>query len=156
MRRVYLALGGLLLILVLMLAAASCVPTPPAPPATLPPSPTTTPAATPKPTATPAPSITQEQSQGIARAFVVNEPTFVFDGMADTLKFTGTVALKTPESWQFSYQFDSRHAGYGDRTGRILAQVITRHEAVVTVVSGKVTAATMDGKWDMLKQQLVS
>jgi len=99
--------------------------------------------------------ITQEESQLIARDFVVKEPTFVFDGMIDTLKLVETITLRCPYCWEFVYEFDCAAAGYGDRTGLIVAQVITPHTARVVVQEGVVTAGTMDGKWDMIEQKLI-
>jgi hypothetical protein len=67
--------------------------------------------------------------------------------MTETLELTGTT--QTDNGWQFTYEFDSRHAGCGDRTGEMLAQVVTHHAAVITVEEGKVTVAVMDDYWDM-------
>jgi len=50
---------------------------------------------------------------------------------------------------------ESRHSGYGDRTGLALLQVITPHQAVITVEDGDVTEAIIDGKWDMIKQMML-
>jgi len=97
---------------------------------------------------------TEADSEKIARDFVQNEATFRFDGMLDTLKLTDATRLGAG-SWEFTYRYNSRAAGYGDRTGQILAQVITPHEARVTVTDNKVTKGVLDGKWDMLTQQLV-
>jgi len=97
---------------------------------------------------------TQSDSEKVARDFVQNEATFRFDGIADTLKLTNTAKLAS-SSWEFTYQYDCRQPGYGDRTGQILAQVITPHEAKVTVADGRVTKGVLDGKWDMLAQQPV-
>jgi hypothetical protein len=95
----------------------------------------------------------QEEPQKIAESFVKAETTFVFDGWAYSLKLTNTTA--TTDGWRFTYAYTSQHAGYGDRTGQVLAQVETDHTALITVAKGKVTAAVMDGAWDMLKQQMV-
>ena len=57
-------------------------------------------------------------------------------------------------AWVFTIRFDSRNAGYGDRGGQVLAAVITPHSAEVTVQSGKVTAASLDGRWDMINQRV--
>ena len=97
--------------------------------------------------------VSEDESKTIAEDFMKNCPTFVFDGIADTLRLTETVTLRSPYSWQFVFEFESRHAGYGDRTGQILAQMITPHKAVITVIQGEITRAVMDDKWDMLKQQ---
>ncbi len=98
--------------------------------------------------------MTEEESEKIAREFVENSATFNFDGIEDTLELTETMVLRCPYCWIFVYEFDSRHAGYGDRTGEILAQVITHHKAMISVIQYKVTSAIMDEQWDMIKQQM--
>lgn len=105
----------------------------------------------------PSPSVfTLEESENIARAFVEQSPTYQFDGIEGTLELVHTETLRCPGCWQFTYQFQSAHAGYGDRTGQILAQVITPHEAWITVEEYEVTGAVMDGGWDMLAQSFIS
>jgi hypothetical protein len=99
--------------------------------------------------------ISQEESQEIARQYVINEPTFVFDGMGETLALVSTTTLKCPYCWEFAYQFDCRQSGYGNRTGLMVAQVITSHTASIVVQEGKVTSAVMDGSWDMMGQKLI-
>jgi hypothetical protein len=95
----------------------------------------------------------QEQAQNIAQNFVENEATFKFDGMKETLKLTETKALS--DGYEFVFEFQSSQAGYGDRTGMVLAQVITPHQDRIVVKQGQVFSAIMDGKWDMMKQQLL-
>lgn len=97
----------------------------------------------------------QEESQEIARQYVINEPTFVFDGMGETLALVSTTTLKCPYCWEFAYQFDCRQAGYGNRTGFMVAQVITPHTASIVVQEGAVTSAVMDSKWDMMGQKFI-
>ena len=99
--------------------------------------------------------ISQEESQEIARQYVINEPTFVFDGMGETLALVNTTTLKCPYCWEFAYQFDCRQAGYGNRTGLMVAQVITPHTARIVVQEGNVTSAVMDGSWDMMGQKRI-
>ena len=99
--------------------------------------------------------ISQEESQEIAWQYVINEPTFVFDGMAETLALVNTTTLKCPYCWEFVYQFDCRQAGYGNRTGLMVAQVITSHTARIIVQEGRVTSAVMDGSWDMMGQKSI-
>ena len=98
--------------------------------------------------------ITEAESRQIAESFVKNSPTFKFDGMEDTFQFTGTTTLRTPFAWQFTFAFQSRHGGYGDRTGQFLDLVITPHNAVITVIRGQVVTATLDDKWNMLEQKM--
>ncbi len=110
-------------------------------------------------------SALQNKAAWIATQFVKNDETYKFDGMASTLKVLpaqGTVSIMglgamtasaaTP-SYTFKATFNCQHAGYGNRTGKILAQVITPHTALITVKNNKVISATMDGKWNMLTEK---
>jgi hypothetical protein len=101
---------------------------------------------------TPSPAVHPEPNQ-IAENFIRSEATFVFDGITDTLELASTSLL--PYGGIFTYKFDSAHAGYGDRTGQMLAQVITPHIAVIIVENGKVTSAIMDEYWNMVSRQLM-
>jgi len=97
--------------------------------------------------------MSKEGSQAIAEEFVRGSPTFNFDGIEKTLKLTKTLTARCPYCWSFTFEFDSRQAGYGDRTGKMLAQVITHHRAVIMVEQMEITSAVMDEKWDMLRQR---
>lgn len=99
--------------------------------------------------------MTEKQASDIAGIFVRNSPTFVFDGIMGTLELAETLYPDIENAWTFVFRFESAHDGYGDRTGQILAQVITPHEAHITVENGEVVNALMDGKWDMLAQRSV-
>jgi len=98
--------------------------------------------------------VSKQDSQKIATDFLRNSPTFRFDGIEDTLKLAWSGGEELYH-WEFHYEFQSRHAGYGDRTGLILAQVITDHRAQIVVEQGKVVHAVLDGKWDMLRQKII-
>jgi hypothetical protein len=111
---------------------------------------------TPEPTQTTPGEFTQEESQQIALEFLENSATYKFDGVAETLTLADTLILRCPSCWTFIYKFDSRHGGYGDRTGQMVTQVITPHEAAITVIRGEVTDANLDGKWDMELQLLMA
>lgn len=99
--------------------------------------------------------VSKEDSQKIAVDFLRTSPTFRFDGIEDTLKLVWSGAEEKPYRWEFHYEFQSRHAGYGDRTGLILAQVITNHRAQIVVEQGEVVHAVLDDKWDMLRQKII-
>jgi hypothetical protein len=94
----------------------------------------------------------KEESRLIAERFVRDSATFVFDGIADSLRETAALDISQPHAWTFVFEFDSRHAGYGDRSDQMLAQVITPHEASITVDKGEVVYATLDSAWDTLAQ----
>ena len=98
--------------------------------------------------------MTEEESRKFAEDFVRNSPTFTFDGIENTLKLVNTLRPRCPYCWVFIFEFDSAHAGYGDRTGQVLAEVITHHEASIAVEQLTVTSAVMDGKWDMILQEM--
>ncbi len=93
-----------------------------------------------------------DENQKVAAEFVKTEATYRFDGIPDTLKVTSTTSVGN--GWKYTIEFDSRHAGYGNRTGQVLAEVVTHHTAEVTVQAGKVTRAIMDGQWDMISQRM--
>lgn len=99
--------------------------------------------------------MSKEESQRIAEEFVKNSPTFIFDGIVDTLRLTETLTARCPYCWLFIFEFDSRNAGYGDRTGQALAEVITPHRAAIAVEQLEITSAVMDDKWDMITQQMI-
>ena len=99
--------------------------------------------------------VSKEDSQKIAADFLRTSPTFRFDGIEDTLKLVWSGADEKSNCWEFHYEFQSRHAGYGDRTGLIVAQVITEHTAQIVVEQGEVIHAVLDGKWDMLRQKML-
>jgi len=93
----------------------------------------------------------EESSRKVAEEFVRQEATFRFDGITETLEVVNTIALG--EGWQFTIEYESRHAGYGDRSGEALLEVITPHTCLVTVENGEVVWAVMDQKWDMIEQR---
>ncbi len=110
---------------------------------------------------------TRDAASLVAENFVRNDATYVFDGMKDTLNIRvehvnslappglpgAAMAMMLPlesKAFTFKAKFDSRHSGYGDRKGKILAQVVTPHEAEITVENCQVKSAIMDSKWDMV------
>lgn len=95
-----------------------------------------------------------ETAVDVALVFLKNGATFKFDGIPETLIIGETLILESyPVQYVVTITFDSRHAGYGDRTGQFLAQVITRHTARITVVNGGVVSAVLDNRWDEMNQK---
>jgi hypothetical protein len=101
------------------------------------------------------PIITETSARFIAEGFVRSCPTFVFDGIPETVELVETLRPGAANAWVVVFRFESRQAGYGDRTGQVLAQVITPHEAHITVQNNVVVSAVMDEKWDMLAQKML-
>jgi hypothetical protein len=101
---------------------------------------------------TQSPEDSREGSRRIAEEFVKAEATYRFDGIPESYEVTGTTSVDN--GWQFTIEFDSRHAGYGDRSGQMLAEVITHHAVQITVQAGLISTAVMDGQWDMINQRI--
>jgi len=97
--------------------------------------------------------MSEEWSRDIAEDYVMSSPTFRYDGMEDTLELANTLTARCPYCWVFNYEFTSRAAGYGDREGMMLAQVLTGHIAVISIEQGEVKSAVMDETWDMMRQE---
>jgi hypothetical protein len=99
------------------------------------------------------PTVMQNDGIALAKQFVMDDATFQFDGMADTIKAeidgSADPAIAIVE-------FTSRHAGYGNRTGLMVAEVITPHKVVVKISGGQVISAVMDERWDMICQKEIS
>jgi len=94
-----------------------------------------------------------EESRRIAEEAVKNAPTYKFDGF--DLQFVSYETLRCPYCWEFTFSFKSRAAGYGDRTGKMLAQVITPHTIRVTVDKGRVTSLVTDQTFDEINQKFL-
>lgn len=98
----------------------------------------------------------QVESQRIAEDyFLLNSPTFKFDGIEESLKLVDTNTFKCPYCWEFMFEFQCRHAGYGNRTSKMLVEVITPHTARIIVKQGRVVSAILDEKWDMMEQKMI-
>jgi len=95
-----------------------------------------------------------EAAVELALEFVRHSPTYLFDGVYETVKVVDTLIMESyPVQYIVIIEFDSRHAGFGDRTGQVLAQVMTAHTAGVKVIEGEVVLAILDDVWDMVNQE---
>lgn len=124
--------------------------TTPVPPTTM--APVVTPAATPKGEQT---ISIRERALSSAKTIVEQDSTFRFDGIKESLKLAGEKSLEEGKTWEFTYVFESRYPGYGERSGRVMAAVITPHKARIVVKGGIVTEALIDEQWDMLGQKMI-
>jgi hypothetical protein len=98
-----------------------------------------------------------EEAERIALEFLRGAPTFAFDGIDESIEVLDIVAMESyPVQYAVTIAFECRQAGYGDRTGQVLAQVITPHEMRVVVSAGEVRSAVIDGEWDELNQRDVA
>ncbi|VVC02475.1 Chagasin family peptidase inhibitor I42 [Candidatus Burarchaeum australiense] len=98
---------------------------------------------------------TQEFSESLALDFLKADETFKFDGLETGIAIWPSTALNCScKGWHFTFTFESSHAGYGNRSGQVLAQVITKHRADIEVKNGKVMYAVLDGQWDMISEAM--
>lgn len=96
-----------------------------------------------------------EQVLGKVKTFIEEEPTFRFDGIKESLKLAGERTLEEGKTWELVYTFESRYAGYGDRSGRVTIPVITPHKVRIVIRGENIAEAVMDGQWDMLMQRTI-
>src|SRR5512143_3980578 len=85
------------------------------------------------------PTVMQNDKLTMAKQFVMDDATFQFDGMADTV----TAALDESTGIA-TIEFTSRTAGYGNRSGMIVAEVLTAHKAAIKISDNQVVSAVMD------------
>ncbi|MFH1774098.1 MAG: hypothetical protein ABH874_03965, partial [Methanobacteriota archaeon] len=85
---------------------------------------------------------TKEKAVETAKEFLANAPTYKWDG--ENMVVADVLTLRCPYCWSVVIEFQSRHGGYGDRTGKIVTQVITPHTARIVVREGKVISAVLD------------
>jgi hypothetical protein len=97
---------------------------------------------------------TPDDAIAAARQFVNAEATFKFDGMADTLSIRMNKTV-SDSVFEVVAEFTSRHAGFGDRADRMVAEVITPHRAIITIEKGTVASAVLDSQWDMIAQEMI-
>lgn len=97
---------------------------------------------------------TADDAIAAARQFVSAEKTFTFDGMADTLNVRMNKTV-SDSAYEVIAEFTSRHAGFGDRADKMVAEVITNHRATLLVEKNAVISAVMDGEWDMITQKMI-
>lgn len=96
----------------------------------------------------PTPTSTKTPYSSTVEDFIEDSATYKFDGIDGSVK---VVKVDGPHDgkWVYTVEYQTRQPGHGDRSGQMLAQVITTHTAEVEVVEGKVASAVCDGDWDM-------
>lgn len=100
------------------------------------------------------PTFGEKESLALARNWIrTSAPTYVFDGL--DLSYQDVRQLDCETCFEFTFTFQSRQAGFGNRTDSILAQVITPHTIVVTVEKGAVKEALTDEVFDEISEELL-
>ncbi|MBI2133620.1 hypothetical protein HYU11_02970 [Candidatus Woesearchaeota archaeon] len=95
------------------------------------------------------PVAASDSTEQIAEKWIKEAPTFSFDGF--------NLELKNHDEIEhvLEYTFMSRHAGYGDRTDKYTAEVLTPHTIKIKIVGEEVVSAIIDGIWDEIKQEKI-
>lgn len=84
----------------------------------------------------------------IAREFLMRTDTYQFDG--SQLLLTNTRIGETSDETLFTYTFQSRYSGYGDRDPDRVVIMNQDHTAKITVMGEEVTSAVIDDYWNAL------
>jgi hypothetical protein len=88
--------------------------------------------------------------------FVRSSPTFVFDGIEDSVKLESVKMTKSlPPQYIIEISFESAHGGFGNREGQVLTQAITSHKMNLVAVESTVMSAVTDDVWDEMNHQYV-
>jgi len=95
----------------------------------------------------------KKENRLVAEDFLINSPTFLYDGIEDSIEQAAEAEAAGPEKWRFLFSFYSEHNGYGDRSDEQLDLKETYHEAYITVKDGEVIKAVIDDYWDMIDQK---
>jgi len=96
----------------------------------------------------------EKQLKVLAENWVREAPTYRYDGL--DLQFVSYVQQESdPVRHVLTYRFTGSHAGYGNRSDMVSAQVITGHTIQVTILDRTVESAVIDGRWDEKGQFLI-
>ena len=87
-----------------------------------------------------------------ARQFIINGPTFSYDGIPDSLEIKIVSADDSDSKFLLEGKFKTLHTGYGNRGNLDLPEDITLHTIRVSVVDEKIISAVIDNQWDELNQ----
>ena len=101
------------------------------------------------------PQFTMDGARSVALNYLKGMPTYAFDGMADTIEVVKVEPLRMLNTWEVTIAFTSRHSGYGDRTGWMLAQVLTPHVTRIVVSEGRVIRAVTDEAFDEMEERML-
>ncbi len=96
---------------------------------------------------------TIEQARNVAEAWIKNSSsTYIYDGY--DLELLSEEQVKK-DTYEFLFSFETRTAGYGDRTDQMVAQVITPREILVLVEKDEVVKAITDGVYNELEEKML-
>lgn len=94
------------------------------------------------------------QVRKLAEDWIRAAPTYAYDGSGLTFSSYAQQGSE-PVRHVLTYNFTSSHAGFGNRSGLMIAQVITPHTIRIAVVGESVDAAVIDDQWDEMGQFII-
>jgi hypothetical protein len=99
-------------------------------------------------------TLDESQIKALAEAWIRGAQTYTYDGSG--LQFVNYVQQESfPVRHVLTYTFTSGHAGYGNRSGLVTAQVMTEHTIKIVIIDGRVDSAITDEKWDEMGQFII-
>jgi hypothetical protein len=114
---------------------------------------TTTPISTP----TTIPGVNPDGVDKLVTDFIKNSATFKFDGVKNSISFSKTEfsPISSFRSIDYTVKFQTAHPGHGDRSGLMLAEVISDHAARIYYDQDQklIRIAACDETWDLLKDK---
>jgi hypothetical protein len=99
---------------------------------------------------------TKEEAEQIALQWLYRCPTFMFDGVKDTVKVVRVDTLRMPNAYEVYIGFVCGYPGYGDRTGHVTLGHSQQHTIRIMVHEGLVTRAIIDEVWDEVNQKMLN
>jgi hypothetical protein len=97
----------------------------------------------------------QERNEEIAAQYIRSRGTYEFDG--SNLRLTDTQKRATnPPLLVYTFMYESRFGGYGDRDGQVVTEAVTPHTVRVVIMNGDVVSAITDNTWNEMTQHTVS
>jgi len=94
----------------------------------------------------------ENRAKEIAANWILeNSMTYKFDGYG--LALDSVEDMDCDKCYEFSFWFNARHSGYGNRINMVLAQIITPHKMVIKINQCKIMEAITDGQFDEIKNE---
>jgi|AntAceMinimDraft_18_1070375.scaffolds.fasta_scaffold00577_13 hypothetical protein len=95
-----------------------------------------------------------EKSQEVAKNWILEKSlTYRFDGY--DLSLSKSKELDCENCYEFIFWFNAKHAGYGDRSDMLLAQVITPHTIIIKTENYEIVSSITDEKYDEIKSDFL-
>ena len=98
----------------------------------------------------PSPILDESEAVEAAMDFLMNYPTFTFDGIEDSIVIDEVIQVQ--QGWSVRINFNCSHPGYGNRIWQPLLQVITPHQILITMREDGPSYAVIDYVWDEIAQ----